>query len=106
MGYRYMRILLFFDLPATTSLDHKIYRKFIKDIKKEGFFRLQESVYVKMAINQQLADSTISIVKSCAPLDGNIMTLVVTEKQFSSINIIIGEFKTDVINTDNRIVKL
>lgn len=106
MGYRYMRIILFFDLPSITLLDHKIYRRFIKDITKEGFFRLQESVYVKMAINQQSADSTMSSVKAFAPIEGNIMLLTVTEKQFSSLEILAGEVKTDVINTDSRIIKL
>lgn len=101
-----MRIILFFDLPSITSIDHKIYRHFIKNITKEGFFRLQESVYVKMAINQQAAESTMSSIKAFAPIEGNIMTLVVTEKQFSSIIIVAGESKTDVINTDSRVIAL
>lgn len=101
-----MRVMLFFDLSTLTSEDLKSYRNFMKNLKKEGFYMLQESVYVKMVLNQQIADSTINAVKSFSPKNGNIMVLVVTEKQFSSIITIIGENKTDVINDIDRIVIL
>ena len=50
-----MRLLLFFDLPMTTSSELKTYRNFVKNIKKEGFYMLQKSVYVKMVIDNQAA---------------------------------------------------
>lgn len=106
MGYRYMRILLFFDLPSITSLDHRIYRKFVKQIKKDGFYMLQESVYVKLALNQQSVDATYSMIKSYVPMEGLIMSLTITEKQFSTLKVITGEIKTDVINSDSRILSL
>lgn len=101
-----MRLLLFFDLPVTTSKERKSYRLFVKNIKKSGFYMLQESVYVKMAINQQLADSIVSKVKTFLPLEGNVMILTITEKQFSSIEILLGNNKTDVVNSDERVLIL
>lgn len=101
-----MRLLLFFDLPSITSIDHKIYRQFIKNLTKEGFYRLQESVFVKLAINQQYAESAITTVKSFSPKEGNIMILLITEKQFSALRVIAGEAKTDVINSVKRIINL
>ena len=41
MGYRYMRIIIFFDLPTTTSADLREYRNFRKEIIKLGFMMLQ-----------------------------------------------------------------
>lgn len=106
MGFRYMRLLLFFDLPSVTTLDKKIYRKYVKSLTSEGFYRLQESVFVKLSINQQYAESTITKVKSFSPKDGNVMILVITEKQFSSLRIITGESKTDVVNSVSRVITL
>lgn len=106
MGFRYMRLLLFFDLPSVTTLDKKIYRKYVKSLTSEGFYRLQESVFVKLSINQQYAESTITKVKSFSPKDGNVMILVITEKQFSSLRIITGDSKTDVVNSVSRVITL
>lgn len=106
MGFRYMRLLLFFDLPSVTTLDKKIYRKYVRSLTSEGFYRLQESVFVKLSINQQYAESTITKVKSFSPKDGNVMILAITEKQFSSLRIITGESKTDVVNSVSRVITL
>lgn len=101
-----MRTLLFFDLPTLEQCDLKAYRKFIREIKKIGFYMLQESVYVKMSIDRQSQIATISKIKKLSPNKGDIMILTVTEKQFSQIQIIVGENKTDVITTDERLVIL
>lgn len=106
MSYRFMRTLLFFDLPTLEQCDLKAYRKFIREIKKIGFYMLQESVYVKMSIDRQSQIATISKIKKLSPNKGDIMILTVTEKQFSQIQIIVGENKTDVITTDERLVIL
>ena len=45
MSYRFMRVIVFFDLPVLTSDDRRAYRKFRKSMLKKGFIMLQESVY-------------------------------------------------------------
>lgn len=47
-----MRVILFFDLPAVEKEDVSNYNKFIKNIKKIGFYMLQYSVYTKFLINE------------------------------------------------------
>ena len=37
MSYRYMRILVFFDLPVTTAEDRRVYQSFRKYLIKNGF---------------------------------------------------------------------
>lgn len=101
-----MRTLLFFDLPTYTPEDRKNYRKFVKMIKINGFYMLQESVYCRMSIDQQMADTIANRIRTSIPPEGNIMLLNVTEKQFSSMQILLGESKTDVLNSDERIVFL
>lgn len=101
-----MRMILFFDLPTLSSKHQKAYRVFLKNIKKNGFYMLQESVYVKMALNQQVVDSTMNKLKEYTPDEGNILVLTITEKQFSAIKILIGETKTNVITSDERVLIL
>lgn len=101
-----MRIILFFDLPAITKKDHREYAKFVKLIKKEGFFMMQESVYTKLALNQTVVNSCLSLIRKNLPADGCVSVLSITENQFNSIEHMMGEIKTDVIYSNDRVVKL
>lgn len=101
-----MRLLLFFDLPVEKKEQRREYSRFVKNIKRLGFYMLQESVYIKLCIDNQNSEFTISKVKLVKPKDGSVFVLSITEKQFANINIILGSRETDVINNDERIVIL
>ena len=101
-----MRSLLFFDLPTLTATNRKNYRKFVKLLKRNGFYMLQESVYCKMSIDKQSADATLAKLKKEIPSDGNIMMIIVTEKQFASMNILLGESTSDVLSSTDRVIEL
>lgn len=101
-----MRTILFFDLPSVTKSDHKEYSKFLKHIKKLGFVMLQESVYTKLSLNENVAEAAIKEVKNKLPKDGIVSVLTITEKQFTSIRHLLGEVDTDVIINDERFIKL
>ncbi len=47
MSYRFMRMIVFFDLPTKTTADLREYRKFRKLLITNGFVMMQESVYTK-----------------------------------------------------------
>lgn len=106
MSIKFMREMLFFDLPTNSKLQMKEYRHFIRDIKKIGFYMLQESVYIKLNINPKDAFSSISKVKKVIPKEGNICILTITEKQFSSMEFLLGENYSDVINSNERTIIL
>lgn len=106
MSYRYMRIIVFFDLPVITTENRKNYTRFRKFLIRNGFVMMQESVYFKMALNQTIVSSVISSLKSNKPPEGLVQVLVVTEKQFSKMEMITGTYKCDVIDTDERLVIL
>ena len=106
MSYRYMRLILFFDLPVEKVSQRRNYSKFIRDIKKLGFYMLQESVYLRLCADSRIAESIQDLVERVAPSEGSIAILTVTEKQFSEMNFVIGEHYTDVLNTDERITEL
>lgn len=101
-----MRSLLFFDLPTLTAANRKTYRKFIKLLKRNGFYMLQESVYCKMSIDKQSADATLAKLKKEKPSEGSVMMLTVTEKQFASMEILLGDSTSDVLATTDRVTEL
>ena len=101
-----MRILVFFDLPVTTTLEKRKYVKFRKFLIKKGFLMLQESVYCKLALNQTAAQSIVKLVKENSPDEGLVQMLVVTEKQFAKMEYVIGEKKSTIIDSDERLIIL
>ena len=106
MSYRFMRIVVFFDLPTITDKDKKEYRRFRKMLIKNGFVMMQESVYVRMVLNQTIQKSVLELLKKNKPATGMVQALVVTEKQFSNITNISGQFVSDVVDSDERLVIL
>ena len=106
MSYRYVRIILFFDLPTESLENKREYRKFRKFLIKKGFLMLQESVYCKLALNQTVAKAVVNSVKSNKPKDGLVQLIVITEKQFSKMEYICGENKSNIIDSDSKLVIL
>ena len=106
MSYRFMRLLVFFDLPTETALDRKNYRKFRKGLIRNGFFMMQESVYCRMVLNQTSQKTVISNIYKIRPPRGLVQVLTVTEKQFSNMQCITGTFQSDLIDSDERLVIL
>lgn len=106
MSYRFMRILVMFDLPVITSAERKEYAKFRKYLIKAGFLMMQESVYCKLTPNSTLADAAIENVRKNKPEKGLVQVLKVTEKQYAKMEYIVGEGRTEVLSSDDRLVVL
>jgi len=88
---RYMRLVLFFDLPVETPKQRKDYRLFRKFLLKDGFLPLQQSVYVKLVVNDGVASSAVARVRKHRPPAGLVQILKVTETQFSTMEYITGK---------------
>lgn len=101
-----MRVVVFFDLPTETAKDRKVYSKFRKLLINEGFIMLQESVYAKLALNNSIANSIKEKIYKNKPMKGIVQMLTITEKQFSSIEYVVGEKRNDVLDDTERLVIL
>lgn len=106
MSYRYMRIIVMFDLPVTLSEDLKEYNRFRKYLVKSGFLMMQESIYCKLALNTTVTEAVIKNIKKNKPKKGLVQVLTLTEKQFSKMEFIVGEYSTDVLDSDERMIVL
>lgn len=106
MNSRFMRMVIFFDLPTTTHKSLVEYRKFRKFLIKSGFIMLQESVYSKLVINRNSLALIKKKVYDNLPSGGNIQLLEITEKQYASIEYLRGERQKAIINSEDRVVEL
>lgn len=101
-----MRVIVFFDLPTETAKDRKIYSKFRKLLVNEGFIMMQESVYSKLALNNSIANSIKEKIYKNKPPKGIVQMLVITEKQFNSIEYVVGNKSDDVLDNTERLIIL
>lgn len=100
-----MRILIMFDLPVETKTQVRVYNKFRKQLIKEGFLMLQYSIYIKTCINREAANGTINIIKKYLPKNGHIRSLIITEKQYENMVVLLGEEDKNIkILGDNRTI--
>ncbi len=106
MSYRFMRVFIMFDLPVETKAQVRTYTKFRKQLIQDGFLMMQYSIYIKSCINKDAARQTVNNVKRYLPKDGHVRSLVITEKQFEKMMILVGEEDKNIeILGDNRTIE-
>ena len=103
MSWRFMRTVVFFDLPTETPEDKKNYTRFRKFLIREGFIMLQYSVYTKLAINKTVAKQICNRLKQNKPKSGSIAVMEITEKQFADIEWISGGKQSNILDTTDRL---
>ena len=106
MSYRFMRMIVFFDLPTETAEDKVHYRHFRKLLLHSGFVMMQESVYCRLLITPTVEKTLLDTLRKNKPPRGLVQALVITEKQFARMEYIVGEMHTDVVSSDERLVVL
>lgn len=92
---RYMRLILFFDLPVKTKTERRIANRFRRDLINDGYMMLQLSVYSRICKGEQTVEKHKKRLKTFIPEHGNVRILSVTEKQYASMEILIGSPKKE-----------
>lgn len=92
-GERFMRLLLFFDLPTLTKSDRRVANRFRQSLIKDGYHMLQLSVYARLCKGEDVVEKHLKRLKSVIPETGNVRILTVTEKQYSKMEILVGTAK-------------
>lgn len=91
MEEKFMRVLVMFDMPTSTKEDRKASAKFRKDLIKEGFMMLQFSVYMRICKGAASANNHIDRLYLYLPRKGHIRALILTEKQFDNMRLLLGQ---------------
>ena len=100
-----MRVIVF-DLPVDTLEHKRAYRKFRKFLIEKGFLMMRGKCLLQTALNGTVAAGIEHAVRINRPEDGLVQMLVITEKQFSKMEYVVGEKQTTVLDSDERIVVL
>jgi len=92
---RFMRMLVFFDLPVTTKKERKIAANFRKFLLNDGYHMIQYSVYARVCNGYDAVEKHKKRLASNLPENGSVRLLVITEKQYQSIEILVGDLTTN-----------
>lgn len=100
-----MRIIVFFDLPVVEAKHRKIYMKFRNFLIKDGYDMMQFSVYVRLCNSHEAVEKHMKRLNGNIPEEGSIRVLSITEKQYASMKILVGEVsKQEKKNKTNQIM--
>jgi len=91
--YRFMRVILFYDLPVLSEVEIRRYTRFRKYLLKSGYIMMQYSIYSKIFPNRDTIKWHMQNLEKNLPPDGSVMVMQVTEKQYQSIQSLVGSKK-------------
>ena len=83
--------MVFFDLQVKTKAQRKQYTEFRKYLINEGYTMVQYSVYSRTVRNSDDAAKYVDRIRKNLPPEGSVRVMTVTEKQYASMEILVGE---------------
>ena len=89
----FMRLFVMFDLPTDTKKDRQYASKFRSHLIRNGFDMMQYSIYIRVCKGQDETDKYTNRIKKSLPPKGNVRVLQITDKQYSRMEILVGEEK-------------
>ena len=87
---KFMRIMVFFDLPVKTKSERREATRFRNFLLNDGYHMLQYSVYARVCNGMDAVEKHRARIRRNLPDNGAIRMLVITEKQYESIDILLG----------------
>lgn len=99
-----MRVIVMFDLPVETAEERSAYSRFHKELIKDGYVMMQESVYCKLTMTPLAADLARQRLKKLCPKQGTVQVMTITEKQYAEIEYIIGGPTILTLDSTDRLV--
>ncbi len=87
---RFMRLLVFFDLPTLTKADKKAYTLFRRFLIQDGYDMIQWSVYGRITNGFDDMETHIKRLSANLPPEGSVRCLQVSEKQFAQMRLLVG----------------
>lgn len=87
---RLMRILVMFDLPVKTKAERRSATRFRNFLLRDGYHMVQFSVYARLCNGRDSVETHRKRIMSALPSKGAVRMMVITEKQYNSIELLIG----------------
>ena len=92
---KFMRMIVFFDLPVTTAAERKAATRFRNFLLKDGYYMVQFSVYSRVCNGNDAVEKHSKRLKANLPKNGSIRLLTITEKQYQKMSILLGEISVN-----------
>jgi len=87
---RFMRLMVFFDLPTTSKAEKRAYTVFRRFLLNDGYDMIQWSVYGRVVNGSDDAQTHLKRLNTNLPPAGSVRCLQISEKQFASIKLLVG----------------
>ena len=82
--------MVFFDLPVRTKTERRVASRFRSFLLNDGYFMVQYSVYVRVCNGFDAVEKHKARLRKNLPDNGAVRMLVITERQYESIEILLG----------------
>ncbi len=86
-----MWVIAMFDLPTDTKKARRAYTKFREGLLKDGFTKMQFSVYIRHCASEENANVHCERIRKILPEDGEVRILKITDKQFGRMIVYLGK---------------
>lgn len=77
---KFMRMLVFFDLPVITAKERKAAAQFRKFLLKDGYHMVQYSVYARVCNGNDAVEKHEMRLKDHIPQKGSVRLLVISKR--------------------------
>ena len=85
-----MRIMVFFDLPVKTKPQRTAATRFRNFLLSDGYYMVQFSVYARICSGMDSVEAHKNRLYRALPPKGAVRMLVITERQYENIEILLG----------------
>lgn len=100
---RWMRIIVFYDLPVNSRDLRQVYQRFHSFLLKDGYDMLQYSVYCRLCNGNDAVEKYIKRIEANVPSHGNVRIMKITEKQYSQMYFLVGTHnKQEKLNKEQK----
>lgn len=90
-AYRFMWLLVMFDLPVGTKAERRAATKFRQWLLDEGYEMSQFSIYMRFCAGKEQVDRRIRDIARSGPNKGSVHVLSVTDRQFENMVVFRGK---------------
>lgn len=106
-AYRFMWLMIMFDMPTDTKKARKKYRYLRTRLLKEGYLMMQFSIYIRSYHSYEAALNGKKKIKDFIAsnmLKGRIRMIMFTDKQFGNMDVLVGTKSEDEKNAPKQLL--
>ena len=89
--FKGMWLIAMFDLPMDTPRRRKAYARFRSSLLRDGFTRLQLSVYARYCSSEEASHIHRKRIRQALPAEGQVRVVLLTDHQFGKMEVYVGK---------------